>query len=238
MDKNSNKYTLIFTITLIVIVGVLLSVAATSLQPIQSLNIRNEKMQNILSTVGVEGISREEAQAKFDEVIKEQIVIKSDGSVNEGVKAFDIDIKSEMKKPVAEQNFPLFVAELNNEKFYIVPLRGAGLWNAIWGYISIKDDFNTVKGISLDHAGETPGLGAEITQSWFKERFVGEKIYNSENKLVGVTVQKNNNNSTDKDDNKVDAISGATITGDGVTNMIVERLSHYDNYFSSKKSKN
>lgn len=113
----------------------------------------------------------------------------------------------------------------------MVPLRGAGLWNAIWGYISLEEDLNTVKGISLDHAGETPGLGAEITQGWFKERFEGEKIQDQSGEIVGVNVQKGYAGGNDKNDNAVDAISGATITGDGVTAMISERLQHYKPYF-------
>jgi Na+-transporting NADH:ubiquinone oxidoreductase subunit C len=123
----------------------------------------------------------------------------------------------------------LYEASVQGTKYYIVPLRGAGLWNAIWGYIALKEDKNTIQGAVFDHTGETAGLGAEITQQWFKDRFVGEKVFNKEGKLVGINVSKTNNDpkDTDKDDHEVDAISGATITGDGVTAMIIERLTHY-----------
>ena len=99
---------------------------------------------------------------------------------------------------------------------------------------------STIRGIVFDHKGETAGLGAEITQQWFQDRFVGEKIFNLDSKLVGINVSKSNNDpkNLDKDDHEVDAISGATITGDGVSDMIIERLNHYISYFNKYKSDN
>lgn len=229
---NSNSYTFIFAIIMVVVVGVVLAFAATSLQPLQYKNMRQEKMQNILATVGVQ-TDRAGAQAKFEENIKEQIVLNNQGEVLEGVNAFDVDLAKELKKPDEEQKFPLYIADVEGKTYYIIPLRGAGLWNAIFGYIALKDDVNTVKGAVFDHLGETPGLGAEITQEWFRHRFDDEKIFDDNGNLVGVSVVKGNS-SASKDDNKVDAISGATITGDGVSNMISERLRHYLPYFKSK----
>jgi len=237
MNRDSNGYTFLFATIMVVAVASILAFLATFLKPMQSENMRNEKMQNILSTIGVVGISREEAQGKFDEFIKEQITLKADGTQDEAVSAFGVDLKNELKKPIDQQRFPVFIAEKDGSKFHIVPLRGAGLWDAIWGYIALKDDFNTIQGVSFDHKGETPGLGAEIKQEWFTKLFEDEKIFNSNGELVGVAVAKGNNNTTNKDDNKVDAISGATITGDGVTKMISERLSHYKAFISDQKNK-
>ncbi|WP_324721758.1 Na(+)-translocating NADH-quinone reductase subunit C [Salinimicrobium sp. HB62] len=229
---NSNSYTFIFAIIMVVVVGVVLAFAATSLQPMQYENMRQEKMQNILATVGVQ-TDRAGAEALFQEYIKEQLVLNNQGQEKEGVNAFDVDLAKELKKSDTEQNFPLYIAEVDGETYYIIPLRGAGLWNAIFGYIALQDDVNTIKGAVFDHLGETPGLGAEITQEWFRERFTDEKIFNENGELIGVSVVKGNA-STSKDDNKVDAISGATITGDGVSDMISERLKHYLPYFKSK----
>lgn len=233
MDRNSNGYTFLFAAIMVVVVGALLAFAATSLKDLQDENVKKEKMQNILASVGVI-VEREEAPNQFTSVIKEQLALKIDGTVDESAKAFDIDLKNELSKNVEDQRFPLYVAEQDGKKFYIVPLRGAGLWDAIWGYVALEEDLNTIKGTVFDHKGETPGLGAEITQKWFQDRFVGEKIKNQSGEIVGVTVAKGNT-SPSKDDNKVDAISGATITGDGVTNMIKERLSNYKNYFANQK---
>ncbi len=233
---NTNSYTFIFAIIMVVVVGVVLAFAATSLQPMQYENMRQEKMQNILATVGIQ-VERSGAEALFEQYIKEQVVLNNQGEIKEGVSAFDVDLAKELKRSPEEQNFPLYVAEVEGETFYIVPLRGAGLWNAIFGYISLQNDVNTIKGAVFDHLGETPGLGAEITQEWFRERFAGEKIFNENGELIGVSVVKGLS-STAKDDNKVDAISGATITGDGVSDMISERLQHYLPYFKSKTDMN
>lgn len=186
-------------------------------------------MQNILSTVGV-NVSPDEAEKLYNQYIVEELSLRNDGTVNESLNPFsDINLAKELKKDYSNQHFPLYVAEIDSEKFYIIELRGVGLWDAIWGYMSLKSDFNTINGVSFDHKGETAGLGAEITKDWFKESFVNEKVFNENGDLVGITVLKGNNdpNNTDKDDHEVDAISGSTITGDGVTDMIIERLNNY-----------
>lgn len=236
MDKNSNAYTFIFAIIMVVVVAAALSFTATSLQPLQAENVRLEKMQDILSTVGVQ-TDRDGAQELFDKYIKEQVSLSYDGSVKKGVDAFQVNLAREVKKLVEEQAFPLYVAELENETFYIVPLRGKGLWDAIWGYVALEKDLNTIKGITFDHKGETAGLGAEITTDWFKERFIGERIFNDKNDLVGVIVTKQYT-ANKIGDNRVNSISGATITGDGVTDMLKERLSRYLPYFDAKKNAN
>ncbi len=233
---NSNAYTFIFSIVMVVVVGTVLAFTATSLQPTQYENIRQEKMQNILATVGVE-TDRGGAEALYRQYVKEEIVLDYQGNVREGVNAFEVDLAREIRRDPQEQNFPLYVSEVEGEKYYIIPLRGAGLWNAIFGYVALKDDVNTVKGVIFDHLGETPGLGAEITKNWFRERFADEKIMDDTGNFVGVSVVKGNP-STSKDDNRVDAISGATITTDGVSDMIKERLEHYLPYFESQTNVN
>lgn len=233
---NSNGYTFIFAIVMVVVVGSILAFAATSLQPKQYENMRQEKMQNILATVGVE-TERSEAEGLYRQYITEEIVIDANGEERTGVKAFDVDLAKELKRKKEEQNFPLYIAEVEGEKYYIIPLRGAGLWNAIFGYIALKDDVNTVKGVVFDHLGETPGLGAEITQVWFRERYADEKIFDGSGNFVGISAPKGAP-STSKDDNRVDAISGATITVDGVSKMISERLQHYLPYFENQANVN
>lgn len=232
MDRNSNAYTFLFVILLIAVVASALALTATSLQPAQAENVKNEKMQNILGTVGIE-VARDSASLPFEKYIVERIALDHKGQERTEVNAFDVDLKKELKKPVTEQSFPLYVADVEGSKYYIVPLRGKGLWDAIWGYVALKDDVNTIKGAVFDHKGETPGLGAEITQSWFKKSFDDEKILDSSGDFIGVSVVKGYQGGDNKDDNAVDAISGATITGDGVTEMITERLKNYLPYFQN-----
>jgi Na+-transporting NADH:ubiquinone oxidoreductase subunit C len=229
MNRESNSYTFLFIGVMIVGIASILAYTSQTLKPLQKENIRKEKMQNILSTVGV-NVPPEEAEELYNQYVIEELSLRNDGTVNENLNPFsDINLAKELKKDYSDQHFPLYVAEIDSEKFYIIELRGVGLWDAIWGYMSLKSDFNTINGVSFDHKGETAGLGAEITKDWFKDSFVNEKVFNENGDLVGITVLKGNNdpNNTDKDDHEVDAISGSTITGDGVTDMIIERLNNY-----------
>lgn len=231
---------------MVIVVAVVLSFLATSLKPMQSKNVRQEKMQNILNTfvgdsIPVNGkqvqLTRELASEKFDEYIVNQYALNSKGENVESVDAFNINLASQIKKPIDEQSFPLYEAEFEGKTYYVIPLRGSGLWDAIWGYVALKDDLNTIEGVIFDHKGETAGLGAEITTDWFQNSFEDEKIYNND-KIVGVEVKKGYGGGNDKSDNAVNAISGATITGDGVTNMMKERLKNYKPFFEKlKKSK-
>lgn len=230
---NTNGYTFMFAIIMVVVVASVLAFTATTLQPIQNENVRQEKMQNILATVGIE-TERSEAEESYNKYITETIALQKDGSVAEGTDAFTVDLAKELKRPVDEQIFPLYIANVEGAKYYIIPLRGKGLWDAIFGYVSLKDDVNTIKGAVFDHKAETPGLGGEITQMWFKQSFADEKIFDSNGNLIGVSVVKGNTDPSNKDDNKVDAISGATITGNGVSDMISERLLHYLPYFKTQ----
>ena len=240
MDKNSNVYTFIFSIGMVIVVAVVLSFLATSLKPMQSKNVKQEKMQNILNTVvgdsiTVDGkkvpLTRELASEKFDEYIVNQYALNNKGENVESKNAFDIKLANEIKKPVDEQVFPLYEASFEGTNYYVIPLRGSGLWDAIWGYVAIKEDLNTIEGVIFDHKGETAGLGAEITTDWFQNSFENEKIKNDQGDIVGVEVKKGYGGGNDKSDNQVNAISGATITGDGVTKMMKERLSKYKPFF-------
>jgi Na+-transporting NADH:ubiquinone oxidoreductase subunit C len=235
MNRDSNAYTFIFATVMVIVVASALAFAATGLKERQDDNVRKEKMQNILGTIGIE-IDRDGAEELYNKYITKAIALKSDGSIDESVDAFKVDLKKELKMPVEEQNFPLYIADVDGAKYYIVPLRGSGLWDAIWGYVSLKDDLNTIKGAVFDHKGETPGLGAEITQTWFKKRFEEEKIFDENGNFIGVSVVKGYSGGNNKDDNAVDAISGATITGDGVSDMIKERLKHYLPYLDKQKT--
>ena len=234
MNRDSNKHTYIFAVLMVLSVALVLSFTSESLKDLQNANFKKEKMQNILSSVGI-NVSRDESEDLYMDYISEELSLKSDGTIDEAIKAFDINLALEVKKDSDTQRFPLYIANVENEKFYVIPLRGAGLWAEIWGYIALKEDINTIKGVSFDHKSETAGLGAEITEDWFIDSFTDEKINDSQGNFVGVYLTKSNNDpkNEDKMDNEVDAISGATITGDGVSDMIIERVQNYLPYFNN-----
>ena len=237
MNRDSNKHTYIFSVIMVLSVAFVLSFTSESLKELQNANVKKEKMQNILSSVGI-NVSRDESELLYKDYISNELSLKSDGSIDDDVEAFDINLALEVKKDSDIQRYPLYIANVKNEKFYVIPLRGAGLWAEIWGYIALKDDIDTIKGVSFDHKSETAGLGAEITEDWFINSFTDEKIKDSEGNFVGVYLTKSNNDPGNKDkmDNEVDAISGATITGDGVSDMIIERIQNYIPYFKNISS--
>jgi Na+-transporting NADH:ubiquinone oxidoreductase subunit C len=219
---------------MVVSVAFVLSFTSESLKDLQNSNVKKEKMQNILSSVGI-NVSRDESEDLYMDYISEELSLKLDGTIDSDIEAFDINLALEVKKDSDTQRFPLYIANVENEKFYVIPLRGAGLWAEIWGYIALREDINTIKGVSFDHKSETAGLGAEITEDWFIDSFTDEKINDSQGNFVGVYLTKSNNDprNEDKMDNEVDAISGATITGDGVSDMIIERVQNYLTYFNN-----
>ena len=237
MNRDSNSYTFIFATIMVLVVASTLAFTASSLKSLQADNVRKEKMQNILSTIGIQ-TDREKAERLYKNYIKGTLALDYLGNIDKTVDAFQIKLNSEIKKPANQQRFPLYKAVVENINYYIIPLRGSGLWDAIWGYIALKSDINTIQGAVFDHKAETAGLGAEITQQWFMNRFKEEKVFDTSGKLVGINVSKTNNDpkDIDKNDHEVDAISGATITGDGVTDMIIERLNHYLPYFEKEKN--
>lgn len=231
MDVNKNSYTFSFAAIMVVIVAALLSTAAIGLKPFQSKNVLLEKKQNILSSVGI-NINREDADIQYPLYVKQELILNSKGEIVEGV-AFDIDLQKELKKDKESQLLPLFISEVDSKKKYIIPLRGKGLWGPIWGFISLEDDLNKVFGAVFDHKGETPGLGAEINQPFFQDPFSGKTIFEDGN-LTSIKVIKGG--APDGDMHAVDGISGGTITSDGVSDMLHERLTMYLPYFSKVKS--
>ena len=224
---------------MVVIVAVLLSLAAIGLGPLQTKNVRIEKMQNILGSIGV--VSKpSEAESLFTKYITEQVVLNNKGvPVISDVTAFDIDLKKEMDKAKTgqadKQLFPLFVCNKENKLYYIIPVRGKGLWGPIWGYIALEEDHNTIYGVSFGHKGETPGLGAEIEKEAFQKQFIGKEILDESGNFVSVKVKKGG--ATPGNPHEVDAVSGATVTSGGVSEMLQRTLASYIPYFQNIEKK-
>lgn len=241
---DSNLYTMLFAIGMVVIVGSLLAFVFSQTKPLITQNQKIEKQQNILYAMGVNEndessavfISSDKAGAEFSKYIKKQLIIKGT-EVTENNEAYLINVKKEQTnaKNGITRKLPLFVGEKEGKTFYIAPIRGKGLWDAIWGYVAMDQDM-VVQGAFFDHKGETPGLGANIKQRYFMDDFIGENLM-SNGVFKGITVSKSNNDpkNIDKNDNEVDAIAGATITGDGVAAMIKSELSQYVPYFKTLK---
>lgn len=232
-NTNSNGYTFGYAAIMTLIVAVALAGVASGLKPIQKKSEDLDKKTSILNAVI--SVDKTEAEAMYDSRIKE-VVVNEKGEIVEGVKAFDIELKKEYRKPAAERNLPLYVYTGEDaKKLYIVPLHGAGLWDEIWGYVAVNADGNTLSGSSFDHKGETPGLGAEITKAWFQEQFQGKKLANESGDYQLVVMKGKGNKEVATNPYKVDGMSGATITGDGVQDMIEKGYNSYNAYFKKNK---
>ena len=234
---DTNSYTIIFSIILVLVVGSLLAFFANATKEMRDNNDKVKTQMDILSAMGVDS-DRSNATETFNQYIKTQYVIEGE-KVTEDKEAYLINIKKELDnaKQGLVQKLPLFVGEKDGKKLYIVPVRGNGLWDAIWGYIAINDDLKSINGVFFDHKGETPGLGANITESFFKDDFKGEMLFDAEGNYKSVEISKSNGdpNNEDKTDNQVDAISGATITGTGVGAMLNSGIKLYLPYFETLK---
>ena len=181
----------------------------------------------------VDDLSDEEVLSIFNDKV-EQVVIDMNGAPVADIQAEDVKMEKEKKKNLEDRVWPLFVFNNGSEKFYIMSVRGKGLWDEIWGAVALKNDFNTLAGVSFDHKGETPGLGAEIKDNKsFPEAFKGKKIYKGGD-YVSVLVRKGG--AKDKT-YEVDGIAGATVTCDGVTDMMKEGIAYYLPFLESEKSK-
>jgi len=221
---------------MVVIVAAVLAFLAVQLQPIQQQNIDKEKKQNILSAVAIESDANT-AEELFAKYVSMSYVVNSKGEKIDGI-AFDINMALENKLPAEQRQLPVFECDKDGAKFYIVPVRGKGLWGPIWGYLAFESDMNTIYGASFDHKGETPGLGADINKDWFEQPFKGKTIFEGD-KLVSVTVYKGGRDGakdkTAYDKHGVDAISGGTITSKSLEKMLIDCLQPYETYFKNTK---
>src|SRR5690606_27866472 len=241
---DSNVYTVLFAIGMVVVVGALLAFTASSLKGKITQNVELEKQQNILYAMGVNEndessavfVNKEEAPELFSKYIKQQLVIEN-GNVKEDNKAYLLDIKKDKALAggdASKRHLPLFVGEKEGQTLYVIPIYGKGLWDAIWGYVSVDENM-VVQGAYFDHKGETPGLGANIKERYFMDDFIGEHLLDASRNFKGIEISKSNADpeNKDKEDNEVDAIAGATITGNGVGAMIKSDLALYVPYFKN-----
>ncbi len=225
MKTFSNRYIFVFSSVMVIIVAALLSFIAMHLQPLQDKNIRIERKLSILDAMNIES-DKEEADEKFEKHIVNSYSVNSKGNKKQSIKAFEIKFEEELDKPAKERLYPVFIGQtVNDNKVFIFPLHGKGLWGPIFGYISLEDDLKTINGVVFDHDDETPGLGAEISTEEFQQQFNNKKIVDQNDQYTGVQVVKGG--AMPDNVNAVDGLSGATITSDGVEAMIDTCLNYY-----------
>ena len=220
LDTNSDLYAIIYSAVVVVIVAFLLAGVSSLLKQKQDDNITLDKKKQILASLNIKNVA--DVALEYDNVIKGDPIINVKGEVVKENGGFKV-----ANDAVAEANLPLYIAEVNGEKKYIIPMTGNGLWGGIWGYLALNDDCNTIYGVYFSHASETPGLGAEIATDMFQSRFLGKHVLKDGS--VALSVVKKVKDETVE----VNAISGATITCNGVDGMLKTKIEPYKTYLLS-----
>ena len=246
INKNSTGYTFTFSILMVVIVGTTLAFTSLYLKPLQEKNAADRQMIDILGAIQV-STTRTDAKVDFPEYISERVSINSRGEVLDSRSGdidfkdvndpFNIDVKKgyRSKKPASELSFPLYICNHKDiekgETLYVIPVVGSGLWGPIWGYLALQSDMITIYGAKFNHEKETPGLGAEIKEDFFSDKFKGKKLSDTSPYF---TVLKGGYVT---DLHSVDGITGGTITSVGVGEMLDRTMGIYSLYSTAKINK-
>jgi len=233
MKTNSNSYTIIYSVIIVVIVAFLLAFVSQALKPMQDANVALDKKKQILNSLNIRDLNDAQADAKYKEVIVADRVIDEKGKVllpgTTGGEDAGFKLES---KDYKEGKLALYICRVNGETKYVVPVYGMGLWGPISGYIALNADKSTVYGVYFNHESETAGLGAEIkdNKAW-QEKFQGKKLFkNGDDKAIALSVEKKVEDPT----TQVDAVTGATLTSNGVRDMLHEALGKYLVFINQK----
>lgn len=231
LNTNSNSYTIIYSIIIVILVAFLLAFVFQALKPMQDANVALDKKKQILNSLNIRDLNNEEAAAKYQEVVLADEIIDEQGNVlekgeqggeNYGFKLNSADFKN--------GKLALFVCKVDGQTKYVIPVYGMGLWGAINGYVAINADKSTVFGTYFDHESETAGLGAEIkdNRAW-QNQFQGKKLFAQDPHKIALAVSKK----VEDPATQVDGITGATLTSNGVTEMLQTCLGAYMNFLKA-----
>jgi Na+-transporting NADH:ubiquinone oxidoreductase subunit C len=198
MKTNSNTYTTVYSVVLVVVVAFLLAFVFQALKPMQDVNVALDTQKQILNSLNLRNLDNATASAKYKEVVKAE-------KEKDGMKYYE--------------------CEIDGQKKTVYTVKGMGLWGGISGFIAVNADNNTVYGVYFNHEGETAGLGAEIKDNvkW-QQLFQGKKIHKDGVEGIALGVKKD---APANDENNVDAVTGATLTSNGVDKMLKDGLSKF-----------
>ena len=234
LNTNSNAYTIIYSVCMVIIVAFLLAFVYQTLKERQEANVALDKKMQILYSLNIRGLSDEEAANKYKEVVLSDVILNDDcqptPNDQEGAESNGFLFNSAEYK---NGDLVVYFCKVADEDIYVVPIYGMGLWGPINGYVAVKADGKTIYGAYFNHESETAGLGAEIKDSkdW-QEKFIGKQIY-SDDGNVALSVEKNVANPA----SEVDAVTGATLTSNGVRDMLQDGFAKYACFFKSLEQK-
>ena len=237
LDRNSNAYTLIYASIVVVIVAFLLAFVSKALEERSEANVRIDKKSQILAALNLRNVSKDQVEDTYSQVVVADQIINAKGMVVKDGAARDADGFKVADKEISDENLPLYVCQVNGETKYVIPVTGKGLWDAIWGYVALNADKNTVYGVYFSHKGETAGLGALITEyEKFQKQFEGKRLMNDDRTEVALSVVKKNKSINDLSlDSRCDAVTGATLTSNGVNDMLHDCLARYTTFLTTNQ---
>ena len=213
---------------MVIIAAFLLAFVASVLKSPQEANVANDKRGQILSSLNIRNVN--DVTDEYNKVILHDLILDANGQVIKEDVGFEVESKDITAKNPADKKLPLYVAKVHNDTIYVVPLYGRGLWGGISGYLALKKDFDTVFGSYFTHESETAGLGARIVEEEFQEKFIGKKAFSDSTfQKVALVLSKKIENP----EHEVDAITGATLTSNGVSEMFQTSLLPYQKFFSA-----
>ncbi len=215
---------------MVIIAAFLLAFVASVLKSPQEANVANDKRGQILSSLNIRNVN--DVTDEYNKVILHDLILDANGQVIKEDGGSQVESKDITAKNPADKKLPLYVAKVNNDTIYVVPLYGRGLWGGISGYLALKKDFDTVFGSYFTHESETAGLGARIVEEEFQEKFIGKKVFSDSTfQKVALVLSKKIENP----EHEVDAITGATLTSNGVSEMFQTSLLPYQKFFSANR---
>ena len=200
--KETNTYIIIYATVMVIIVAFLLAFISSALKPTQDANVLRDTKNQILISLNITGLKGDAVDKKFAEVVTDTI---------------QVDDKK------------VYQASVDGATKYVLPVKGRGLWGGLWGYISVNDDRQHVFGTYFDHESETAGLGARIKERWFQEQFNGKPIFTDNPQQVALTVVKKGQS---KAETEIDGVTGATLTSNGVADMVTNGLQSYISFLN------
>ena len=230
MNTNKNSYIIIYSAVLVIVVAFLLAYIFQALKPMQDVNVALDKKKQILAALNIRELGDVESAEKYKEVVKADMIVDANAQVVEAGEqggenaAFKLNSADYRAGKLA-----VYDCEVDGKKKYVIPVYGMGLWGPIWGYIALDDDKNTVFGAYFNHDSETAGLGAEIKDSkaW-QDQFIGKKIFSADGQKIAIAVKKKSD--VKNPASECDAVTGATLTSDGVSLMLQDCFAKYVNF--------
>lgn len=233
MKTENSTYTIIYAALMVFLVALGLSFTHQALNDKQKKNVEIDKMQQILRSLRIEA-STDEAEKIFNDLISDAYLIDlKSGAKKESSSGTQPTDSAFVVNVANREGFPVYEAEIDGVKKYIIPMNGKGLWGPIWGYLALDSDASTIYGVDFGHESETPGLGAEITHDFFRKQFEGKNLFKNE-EFKSIAVVKKGKSVSDRD--YIDGISGGTITSQGVGAMLYDNVGEYKKFLENVRS--